>query len=346
VALGIGIIGLGAISDFHARAAQAISEKTLVACCSRNAEKAKAFADRYHCRAYTSTDEFLRHPGLDIVSVTTAAGHHLEPALAAIDAGKHVIIEKPFEVTAERCLRIIERAERKGVLTAGIFQSRFSEVAQLIKKHVDGGRLGCATLGDAYVKWIRGDDYFRKTPGRGTWAYDGGGALMNQGIHAVDLLQWIMGPVQSLQAYTATIAHAGVEVEDNAVAALRFKNGAFGVIEASTSVYPGFLKRIEVSGTNGTAILEEQTLKTWEFRDNGPEDKEILRRFGATESGAGGASDPLAIDFSGHRRQFEDFINAIESGTRPLVDGAEAKKAVDIVLAIYRSARERREISP
>lgn len=342
--MGIGIIGLGAISDFHAEAAKAIGPGTLVACCSRDIEKARAFAEKHGCAAYGSVEEFLRHPGLDIVSITTSAGHHMEPALEAIAAGKHLIIEKPIEVSRERCDRIVEAAEKRGVKVAGVFQSRFNEAARVIKETVDAGRFGRLSLGDAYVKWFRSQEYFDNTPGRGSWSYDGGGALMNQGIHAVDLLQWFMGPVESVSAHVSTIGHRDVEVEDNAVAALRFKNGAFGVIEASTAVYPGFLKKIELSGTAGSAVLEESQLTTWEFAEALPEDDEIRRTYGGADTGSGGAADPLAIGFEGHRRQFEDLIHAIESGGAPLVDGREARKSVEIILAIYRSAKERREV--
>ena len=343
--MGIGIIGLGAISDFHAEAAKATGTGTLVACCSRDIGKARAFAEKHGCAAYGSIEEFLRHPGLDIVSIATAAGHHMEPALEAIAAGKHLMIEKPIEVSLDRCDRIIEAAERRGVKVAGVFQSRFNGAARIIKEAVDAGRFGRLSLGDAYVKWFRSQEYFDNTPGRGSWSYDGGGALMNQGIHAVDLLQWFMGPVESVSAHVSTIGHRGVEVEDNAVAALRFRNGAFGVIEASTAVYPGFLKKVELSGTAGSAILEESRLTTWEFAEALPEDEETRRAYGGRASSSGGAADPLAIGFEGHRRQLEDLMLAVESDGRPSVGAEEARKSVEIILAIYQSAKERREVS-
>jgi UDP-N-acetyl-2-amino-2-deoxyglucuronate dehydrogenase len=153
-----------------------------------------------------------------------------------------------------------------------------------------------------------------------------------------------MGPVESVQAFTGTIGHKRIEVEDNAVAALRFRNGAFGVIEGSTSVYPGFLKRIEISGTKGSAVLEEETLKTWEFADSAPEDDEIRKKFRAGAQTGGGAADPAAISFEGHRRQFEEFISSLDESRPPLVDGPEAKKAVEIIQAIYTSAKKSRPV--
>jgi predicted dehydrogenase len=338
---GFGIVGLGLIADFHAKAIQAISggRGSLVACCSRSAEKAQGFSKKYGCTGYTDIDKFLAHPGLDIVSLCTPSGAHLEHSLAAARAGKHVIVEKPLEITPERCDKIIEACDKAKVSLAGIFQSRFSEVAGIVKKAVDQGRLGILVLGDAYVKWFRSQEYYDDGGWHGTQSLDGGGALINQSIHAIDLLQWFMGPVESVQAFTGTLGHQRIEVEDNAVAALRFRNGAFGVIEGSTSVYPGFLKRIEISGTKGSVILEEETLKAWDFAEGLPEDVDIRSKFGAGAETGGGAADPAAISFEGHRRQFEEFISALEQGRSPLVDGREAKKAVEIIQAIYASAK-------
>ncbi len=339
---GFGIIGLGLIADFHAKAIQAISgaKGTLVACCSRSAEKAKAFAEKYNCRGYANLKEFLAHPGLDIVSICSPSGAHLDTALAAAEAGKHVIVEKPLEITPERCDRIIAACSRARVSLAGIFQSRFSEVAGLVKSTLEQGRFGRLVLGDAYVKWFRTQQYYDGGLWHGTRALDGGGALINQSIHAIDLLQWFMGPVESVQAFIGTVGHERIEVEDNAVAALRFRNGAFGVIEGSTSVYPGFLKRIEISGTTGSVVLEEETLKSWEFAESAPGDEEIRKKYGGGAETGGGAADPAAISFQGHRRQFEEFISALDEGRPPLVDGAEAKKAVEIIQAIYASAKK------
>jgi UDP-N-acetyl-2-amino-2-deoxyglucuronate dehydrogenase len=339
---GFGIVGLGLIADFHAKAIQAISggRSSLVACCSRSAEKAQEFEKKYGCTGYTDIEKFLAHPGLDIVSLCTPSGAHLEHSLAAAEAGKHVIVEKPLEITPERCDKVIAACESAKVSLAGIFQSRFSEVAGIVKRAVDQGRFGTLVLGDAYVKWFRSQEYYDDGGWHGTQSLDGGGALINQSIHAIDLLQWFMGPVDSVQAFTGTVGHKRIEVEDNAVAALRFRNGAFGVIEGSTSVYPGFLKRIEISGTKGSVILEEETLKAWDFAESLPEDEKIRKKFGAGTETGGGAADPGAISFEGHRRQFEEFITSLEQGRSPLVDGREAKKAVEIIQAIYTSAHK------
>ena len=275
--LGFGIIGVGMIAGFHARAIREMGGGRLVACCDIDRGRAEAFAGAQGCSAYADLAAFLRHPGLDIVNICTPSGLHLEPALAAIEAGKHVLIEKPIEISLERIDRIIEAADRRRVTVAGIFQSRFRPGAQAVKSEVEAGRFGRLVLADAYVKWFRSQDYYDKGGWKGKIRIDGGGALMNQSIHAIDLLQWFMGPVASVQAYKDRLAHERIEVEDVAVAAVRFANGALGVIEGSTAVYPGFLKRIELSGTSGSVVLEEDSIRTWSFVDEQPRDAEIRR---------------------------------------------------------------------
>ena len=344
---GFGIVGLGMIADFHAQAIRGIGsdQADLVACCSRNREKAESFARKHGCKPYDDLSSFLSHSGLDTVTLCTPSGAHLAPALEAASAGKHLIVEKPLEITVERCEQIIGACKEYGVMLAGIFPSRFHTVSGVIKKALEGGRFGRLTLGDAYVKWYRTQEYYDKGGWHGTMALDGGGALMNQSIHAIDLLQWFMGPVEQVQAFTGTVGHERIEVEDNAVAALRFRSGALGVIEGSTAVYPGFLKKIEISGTEGSCILAEDSLAAWEFSDTLPEDEEIRTKHFSREGMGSGASDPAGISFLGHQRQFEDFLHALDTGRKPLVSGHDAMEAVRIIQGIYRSAREGRSVS-
>ena len=281
----------------------------------------------------------LNRDDIDIVCVCTPSGAHMEPAVAAAEAGKHVIIEKPLEITLERCDDIIESCEKANVRLCAIFNSRFSDASQLVKDTVSSGRLGQLTLGDAYVKWYRSQDYYDSGDWRGTMELDGGGALMNQSIHAIDFLQYVMGPVESIQAFTDTLAHKRIDVEDVAVAALRLKNGALGVVEGTTAVYPGSLKKFEFSGTKGTIVLEEEDIITWEFEEEEPEDAEIKQQFTEKKSGGGGASDPRAINHDNHRRQMINLIQSIENNIPHLVDGREGRKAVEIILAIYQSSK-------
>lgn len=339
-----GIVGLGLIADFHAQAIQSMPKAQVVAGVDISEERVAAFSKKFGCQGYASLPEMLKHPGLDIVTICTPSGYHMESALQVIKAGKHVIVEKPLEVTLEKCDAIIDAARQQGVRVATIFPSRFHETSQAIKKAVDCHRFGTITMADAYVKWYRSQEYYDKGGWHGTKAVDGGGALMNQSIHAIDLLQWFMGPVHSVHAYTDMLGHEGVEVEDTAVAILRFRNGAMGVIEGSTAVFPGYLKRIEIGGTEGSVILEESALKSWSFKDETDEDERIRKEFFADADSGGGASDPAAISFKPHQLQFEEFIDSLESGRPSMVEDSEGRRAVEIILAIYESARSGSEV--
>lgn len=345
MSIGFGIIGCGMIANFHAKALADTPGAKLVACCARDLAKAKAFGEPLGIACYGSVEEMLADPNVDAVSIATPSGAHMEPAELAAKAGKHVVVEKPLEVTLERCDRIIDACKAAGVTLAVTFQSRFHESAQLIKKAVDENRFGKLTMGDAYIKWFRTQEYYDSGAWRGTWKLDGGGALMNQAIHTVDLLTWVMGPVTEITACVGTLAHERIEVEDVAVATVRFANGALGVIEASTAAFPGSLKRIEISGTHGTAVLEEEDIKTWEFAEMTDEDRRIQKEMlGKTETG-GGAADPAAIGHHGHTAVFTDVTQAIQSGGAPSVDGSEGRRSIEIILAIYKAAQTKQTVA-
>ncbi len=339
---GFGIIGCGMISDFHAAAISELEHGQLVGVSSRNTDNAKRLTDKYNVEGYSDYNELLKRSDLDIVCICTPSGAHLEPAIATAEAGKHVVVEKPLEITLQRCDEIIQACDETGVQLCAIFNSRFTEGAELVKSTIESGRFGKLTLGDAYIKWFRSQEYYDSGGWRGTWDLDGGGALMNQSIHAIDLLQYFMGPVKSVQAFTDTLAHERIEVEDVAVAALRFENGALGVIEGTTAAYPGMFKKTEICGTKGTAILEEEDIVKWEFDPELPEDSQIREKFAQQTDTGGGASDPRAINHANHRRQLENLINGLENDATILVDGREGRKAVEIILAIYQSSREGR----
>jgi predicted dehydrogenase len=341
--MNFGIIGTGMISGFHYKAISEIPGCAVTACMDSVPERARDFAERHGCAGYGELGKFLAHPGLDIVTICTPSGTHLEAALAAAKAGKHLIIEKPIEVSLPRIDKIIEACDKNGVSLSGVFMSRYHEAVREIKRALEEGRFGKLTLGGAYIKWWRSQEYYDKGGWRGTWQFDGGGALMNQGIHAVDLLQWFMGPVESVYCYTALLGHERIEVEDTAVISLRFKSGALGVIEGSTAAYPGFPKRLEISGVRGSAVLEEESLKGWNFAEEFPRDAGIREKFMA-RPGSGGSSDPSAIGYHGHRAQFTEIVEALASGKKPAVDGREARKAVEIILAAYQSAAGGREV--
>ena len=338
MAIGFGIIGCGLIADFHARAIDDVEGAKLVACYDTVAEAAARLAEKTGAKAYHDLRQMLADPAVAVVTVAAPSGAHMEPAVAAARAGKHVIVEKPLEITLDRCDRIIHACREAGVVLATIFPSRFYDSSGQLKRAVDQGRFGRLTLGDAYVKWYRTQQYYDGGAWRGTWDLDGGGALMNQAIHSVDLLAWLMGPVAEIRAQTALLAHERIAVEDTAVATLKFANGALGVIEASTAVYPGYLKRIEIHGSAGSAVMEEEDITKWDFAEKKPEDAEIEKRMSQRVSGGGGAADPAAIGHHGHARQFADVLQAIQKGSRPLVDGPEGRGSVEIILAIYLAA--------
>lgn len=337
--IGFGTIGCGMIAGIHAKAIKEIEGSKLIAGYDPVPGRAEAFGQENDCLGYDDLDKFLANPDIDIVTIATPSGLHLDGALKAIDAGKNVIVEKPIEITLERIDQIIKKADEKGVILGGIFHSRYFKVPQLIKKTIDSGRLGKIALADAQVKWYRSQEYYDSGAWRGTWKLDGGGALMNQSIHAIDLLQWFMGPVTEISGSIATLAHERIEVEDSAVATLKFENGALGVIEGTTSAWPGFLKRIEICGSEGTIVMEEESLKVWSFKNETAEDEEIRKKYIGGDTGDGGAGDPSTLGYFGHKLELTDFADAVRKHRQPLIDGREARKAVEIIEGIYTSAR-------
>lgn len=344
MAVGFGIVGCGMISKFHARAIADLRGARLVACCDRVPQAVERFAEEEGCRGYEQLDTMLADPAVDVVTIATPSGAHMEPAVAAARAGKHVIVEKPLEITLRRCDRIIAECKKSGVVLSTVFPSRFHDSSVEMKRAVDRGRFGRLTLGDAYVKWFRTQEYYDSGAWRGTWKLDGGGALMNQAIHSVDLLSWLMGPVAEVRAQAATLAHERIAVEDVVTASLRFANGALGVIEASTAVYPGYLKRIELHGSQGTAVMEEEDIKVWDFAKPQRRDATIRQRMEQHRSTGGGASDPAAIGHHGHTRQFRDVLRAIAKGHAPAIDGPEGRRSVEIILAVYKAAETGRTV--
>lgn len=344
MAIRFGIIGCGMISRFHCRAINDIKGAKLVACYNRTFAGAAKLANEFDIQAHEQLSEMLARDDIDAVAICTASGAHMEPAIAAAKAGKHVIVEKPLEITLKRCDRMIRECEKAGVVLSTIFPSRFHKSSQLLKKAIDSGRFGRLTLGDAYVKWFRTQEYYDSGAWRGTWELDGGGALMNQAIHCIDLLVWMMGPVAEISAQTATLGHKRIEVEDVATAAIRFESGALGTIEATTAAYPGWLKKIEIHGTHGSVQIEEEDIKRWDFAKMTAGDKRLVKEFeNATQSG-GGASDPAAIGHAFHTKQFRDVIKAIKDGGKPAIDGHEGRRSVEVILAIYQAAQSGRAV--
>ncbi len=344
MAHGFGLVGCGMIANFHARAIADIRGAKLIGCYDTFPSSADKLAKNFGCQPYHDLNDMLANPKIDVVVIGTPSGAHLDPAVAAAKAGKHVIVEKPLEITLKRCDRIIEACKKARVRLATIFPSRFHASSIVLKQAVDEKRFGKLTMGDAYVKWFRPQAYYDSGAWRGTWKLDGGGALMNQAIHSVDLLTWLMGPVAEISAHFAMLAHQRIEVEDTAVASLRFANGALGVIEASTAAYPGYLKRIELHGSQGSAALEEEDIVRWDFANKSRRDAAIRRKMNQSVSTGGGASDPSAIGHHGHAELFRDTLSAIDAGKNPSVDGKEGRRSVEIILGIYKAAETGRTV--
>jgi predicted dehydrogenase len=343
---GFAIVGCGMIAGFHLKALSEIKGAKVVAVVDSVPAALERFAkaNELKCELHSSLASALKQKGVDIVIVSTPSGAHMESAVAAAEAGKHVVVEKPLEVTIERCDRIIEACDRNKVKLCAIFPSRFADANVTLKKAVDVGRFGRLTLGETTCKWWRPQSYYDQGGWRGTKALDGGGALMNQAIHNVDLLQWMMGPVTHVSGYAVRLAHERIEVEDTCVACLRFASGALGVIQATTSVHPGYPKTIAIHGDKGSAVIEQEDVLRWDFTPETPEDADIRQRFAQKLGASGGASNPAAISHEYHRRQLADFVQAIETGREPLVDGRESRKAVEIILAVYRAAESGRTV--
>jgi len=342
--LGFGFIGAGAIAHFHARAVTGSQGGRLIGVVSRRLGSAQSFAQE-HSIPFASDDiqALLRQPGLDAVCITTPSALHLEPALAAIRAGKHLMIEKPIDSTVEGTDHILEEARKAGVRVGSIFQARFGDGARELKNAIEAGRFGRMVLASCYVKWHRSAGYY--TGWKGRISEDGGGAVMNQAIHGVDLLQWFAGMPAEVFAWTTRRVHTGIESEDTSVAVLKFASGACGTIEATTAAWPGFSRRIEICGETGSAVMEDDDISRWEFREPRPEDERIRATRESSSMGSGAAA-PMAIKFEGHLRQIQDFIDGIRERRPFLVEGHEARKAVALVRAMYDSAASGKPARP
>ena len=295
---GFGIVGCGMVADFHAQAIAAMRGGYLACVFSRNKAKAQRIAGAYDCKAYTDYGEFLEHKGLDIVAIATPSGAHLGPAAQAARAGKQVVCEKPIEVTLERADRMIQVCDENQVMLACIFQRRFNEATQVFKRAVEVGRLGKITLADAYIKWYRTQAYYDSGDWRGTWKLDGGGALMNQSIHTIDILYYLAGDIDWVCAFADLALHERIEVEDNAVAIVKFKSGALGVIEGSTACYSptGNPAEVHMCGSEGSIFMQDNRFTVWDFKKGRSNDKKIRQKLGANPKEKGeGAVDPAAM---------------------------------------------------
>jgi UDP-N-acetyl-2-amino-2-deoxyglucuronate dehydrogenase len=310
----IGILGAGGISDTHARAALAIDGVEIVAVHGENLNKAAALASATGAAVVPDFDAFLAHP-MDMVAIGSPSGLHGEQAIAAVRRGRHVLVEKPLDIDTARIDRVIDEADRAGVKVGVFFQDRLTPDLLEMKAAIDGGQLGAPVFASGRVTWYRPPEYYGDSRWRGTWRLDGGGVLMNQAIHTIDTLLWLCGPVARVSGHVATRRHE-IEVEDTAAAVLQFESGACGVLEASTAAFPGFPRRIEVTGTKGSLVHEQD------------------------------ARPAVVADASGHRRVIENFIDAIRTNRTPACDAREGRRSVALIEAIYKSARTGESVTP
>jgi len=347
MSVGFALVGCGMIARYHAKALAEIPHARITAFVSRsqaNGEALRAELGLFDVPVVGTIEDAVKLAGVDAVIITTPSGAHLEPALAAAAAGKHVVVEKPLEITEARCDRIVEACEMHRVKLCTIFPSRFADSSTTLKAAVEAGRFGRLTLGETTCKWWRTQAYYDEGGWKGTQALDGGGALMNQAIHSVDLLLWMMGEAATVMGMTAMLAHERIEVEDTAAAVIRFRNNALGVIQATTSVHPGYPKTIAIHGDKGSAVIEQEDVLRWDFTPTIPDDDRVKERFAAKVDASGGAADPKSISYEGHRRQLADFVEAIRTNGTPKVDGREGRKAVALIRAIYESQRTGRMV--
>jgi UDP-N-acetyl-2-amino-2-deoxyglucuronate dehydrogenase len=329
----IGLIGGGNISDTHARAARAIPGVEISAIYGTNAEKIDRLSREHGGMAYQDFDAFLKHRPMDLLIIGSPSGLHAEQGIAAARHGLHVLTEKPIEISTARADALIEAARQSGVQLGVIFQDRMKAHIRQLKKWIEEGLLGKVLFVDARVKWYRPPEYYANSHWRGTLALDGGGALINQGVHTVDLLLWLLGDVVRVQARTATLLHK-IEVEDTAVATLEFANGALGVFHATTAAYPGYPRRVEISGTHGTVILEHDRIIAADLRN-----AQVAVVESAAPDENKSSSSAAVSDFRGHQAVLEDFLAALQNKLPSACDGVEGRRSIALVEAIYRAAK-------
>ncbi|MCC6857656.1 MAG: Gfo/Idh/MocA family oxidoreductase [Bryobacterales bacterium] len=327
----VGIIGTGAISYKHAQAYANIGYRVKV-CTDINAEAGRRFADQFGAEFVPGYEEVCRHPEVDFVDVCTFPDFRLQPLGICAESGKHIQVQKPIATNLETARQMVETARKAGIQLGVVSQHRFDESSQFVHKAVACGRLGKLLQADCYVKWHRTAAYYSR-PIKGSWAVEGGGALINQAIHQLDILRWIAGPVSEVFGFWQLGALHRIESEDVVNAVVRYGSGATGAVQASTAFWPGYTERTEFHGTRGTAIISGDKLTTWDVQDDEGEPPPLAADV------ASGASDPMAISLEPFERQFRDFGEAIRTGRKPLVAGEEGYQALELVMAVYQSCR-------
>src|SRR6202795_2892979 len=335
----IGLIGGGNISETHARAARGIPDVEIAAVFGTNAEKVDRLCREYGGKPYGDYAEFLAHRPMDLVAMGSPSGLHAEQGIAAARHGLHVLTEKPIDITVERADVLIAETRKAGVQLGVFFQDRCKPDILSVKNAVDAGVLGKPILADARVKWYRPPEYYANSRWRGTWDLDGGGALINQAIHTLDLMLWIFGAVKAVQATCRTTLHA-IEAEDTLIAMLEFANGALGVLQAATSAFPGYPRRLELTGSEGTLIIEQDRLLAADLKGPFPD---LLKSSEAEKNPS--SFSPVVSDARGHQAVLEDFLRAIRTNTKPRCDGQEGRRSLALVQTIYEACRTGKRVN-
>ncbi len=331
-----GIIGCGAISYNHADAINIIGNAKLIACTDVNKKALGVFSEKYDIVGYENVEDMLSNKEIDVICICTPSGLHAKFAVMAANHQKHIIVEKPMALTVKQCDEIILASEINNIKVEVICQNRFKNTFRFVKKIIEDGKLGTIVLADIYMKYYRSPEYYATSNWKGTWAMDGGGALMNQGIHGVDIMLYMLGDVKSVFGHTKTLAR-DIEVEDTASAIVEYENGAIGVIQGTTSVSPGYPRKVEINGTIGSITLVEGDITIWDV----PNVKQPISHSESSKS----FKDPMGFTIEGHVMQITDMVEAIIDDRTPYVDQYEGKKAVELITAIYESSNKRKLIT-
>ncbi len=343
--VGFAVVGLG-MGRHHCRAVQMAPGARLVAVCDVDEARLQPAARDFACRAYTDFDALLADPEVQVVNIATPSGLHAQMGIQAAAAGKHLIVEKPADIVPARIDALMDAGRRHGVRIGGIFQSRLDPLNLRIRQAIQAGRLGSIYGVHGHLPWYRLQDYYEGAHGswKGTWGMDGGGSLMNQGVHTVDLLQWLVGRVESVMGMFGIFGHQ-IEAEDQTCALLRFANGAIGTLYTTTACYPGYDQQITIYGARGSVLKQEGLLRGWKMMDDpdGTEEQELLSFYGEKKAGTG-SSDPMAVSFDGHTQIICDMVAAVREGRDPMIGLDSARHAVEIITAIYESGRTGREV--
>ena len=330
-----GIVGCGIISRFHALAIGDVPGACLLGACSKSFESTKKLCDEFRIHPYASYEEMLEDPELDAVVICTPSGDHAEQILCALKAGKHVVVEKPMCLTLEEADEVVAMAERTGLMVSVISQTRFSDGVQTIKQAIDRGELGRLVSASLTMRYFRSQEYYNMAQWRGTIDGDGGGVLMNQGIHGIDVLCYLMGTPVGVKGYARTLLR-DIEVEDTAVAALEFDNGALAVIDATVCSQPAMPRKLIICGEKGSIVLEEDSIKEW----NLPTPCSCV----STASGGSGAADPRGITHLNHTREYQDILNHLLKGQPLLLDSRQGRMPLSVILGIYESSTTGNEV--